>query len=120
MALALLQWVIDWNAMHSKGVTVLQESSSMPISAIFEGFFSTNCRNVSDVRVDLWTDNFRYQCAIHVMQISIFLTAAAYSLAPFARAHLLVASKFEHPGPADEEEVASNAESKIAERTEQQ
>lgn len=66
MIMALLEWAVDWHAMHSKQLTVLSESSSMPISTIFEGFFATNCRNVSDVRLDLWSDNFQFHCSLHM------------------------------------------------------
>ncbi|MGH9600659.1 MAG: hypothetical protein ACRD27_12405 [Terracidiphilus sp.] len=117
---ALTQWVIDWNAMHSKHLTVLSGSSSAPISAIFEGFFSTNCTNVSDIRLDLWGNDFQYKCALHLIYVSIFFSAAAYSLAPFVRASLLSAFKFERPVPADEAQVADDSENKMAERTDEQ
>ena len=120
MIMVLLTWLIDWYAVHSKRVTVLQESSSVPISTIFEGFFSTNCRNVSDSRLDLWSDNFLFHCTIHIRLISTFLMAAGYSLAPVIRAHL-------QPTPVteDEEPIAGSAddidpESKMAESTEKQ
>jgi len=88
MILALLNWLIDWYAIYSKRVTVLAEGSPVPISTIFDGFFSTNCRNVSDSRLDLWSDNFLLHCTIHVRLISAFLMTAGYSLAPLIRAHL--------------------------------
>jgi hypothetical protein len=120
MIVALTSWVIDWYEMHSKRMTVLQESSSMPISAIFEGFFSTNCRNVSDVRLDMWSDNFLIQCSIHIHLISTFLMAAGYSLAPVIRAHLQPTQMTEY-----EESVAGSSDeidpkSKMTENIEEQ
>jgi len=115
--MALLSWLIDWYAMHSKRVTVLQGSSSVPISTIFEGFFSTNCRNVSDVRLDLWSDNFLFHCTIHIQLISAFLTSAGYSLAPLVRAHLQPTqmTDFEESVADSSEEI--DPESKMAEST---
>src|SRR5580658_6937584 len=36
MVAVLGEWIIDWHKMHSKQLTVLSKSSSMPISTIFE------------------------------------------------------------------------------------
>ena len=105
----LTQWISNWFAMHSKTVTALQEGSSMHLSQIFDGFFSDNCRNISDIRIDLWSDNFAYQCMLHVTQVSIFLTAVAYSLAPWVKQQLLKQVAIDHPAPLDssseEEEI---------------
>lgn len=86
---ALLKWMEDWYAMRSQSSTALSRSSSMHLSRMFEGFFSTGCRDVSDLRLSLWVDNFTYQCALHVLQLTIFLSAAAYSVAPWVRGWLL-------------------------------
>jgi hypothetical protein len=120
MILALLNWLIDWNAMHSRGVTVLHESSSVPISEIFEGFFSTNCRNVSDARLNLWSDNFLFHCTIHIQLISVFLMAAGYSLAPIIRAHLEPTQMTEPEEPVTDSSDEIDSESKMAESTEKQ
>jgi hypothetical protein len=107
--------------MHSKRVTVFQETSSVPpISTIFEGFFSTNCRNVSDVRLDLWGDNFLFRCTIHVLLISAFLTTAGYSLAPVIRAHLQPTQMRGHEESVTDSSDETDPESKIAESTEKQ
>jgi hypothetical protein len=107
---ALWQWVSDWLAMHSKHVTVFQESSTINLSRMFEGFFSENCRNVSDLRLDLWSDNFPMQCVVHVVQISIFLTAAAYSLAPWVRDHF---PKYVAVGQPAETDCSTLAEGEV-------
>jgi hypothetical protein len=96
---ALAQWVSDWFTMRSKSVTVLSGNRSLHLSRMFEGFFSTSCRNVSDIRLGLWTDNFTYQCMVHVTQLTIFLAAAAYSLAPWVRQQFFKNVAIDHPVP---------------------
>jgi hypothetical protein len=120
MIVALLGWISDWHAMHSKRATVLQESSSAPISTIFQGFFSTNCKNVSDVRLDLWSDNFSFHCATHIQLISIFLTASGYSLAPVIRAYLQPTQMTVHEDSITGSSDEFDLESKKAESTEKQ
>jgi hypothetical protein len=121
MVMVLFTWLMDWYATHSKRVTVLQESSSLPpISTLFEGFFSTNCRNVSDIRLDLWGDNFLFHCAIHIQLISVFLMTAGYSLAPVIRAHLQPTQMREHEESAIDSGDEAEPESKMAESTEKQ
>lgn len=88
LAISVLGWVDDWIAMRARTMTVLQDSSTMPVWRMFDGFFSTNCRNVSDYRLDLWTDNFAFQCTMHVLIISTFLTAAGYSLTPWIKSRI--------------------------------
>jgi hypothetical protein len=84
-AMTLFSWVHDWFAMRSKFQSVLQANSPMPISRMFEGFFASNCRDVYDNRLNLWTDNFAFQCTLHTMMISTLLMTAGYSMAPFLR-----------------------------------
>lgn len=120
MILALLTWLIDWYAIYSKRVTVLAESSSVSISTIFEGFFSTNCRNVSDTRLDMWSDNFLLHCTIHIQLISAFLMAAGYSLAPIIRAHLEPTQMTEPEEPVTDSSDEIDPESKMAESSEKQ
>jgi len=119
MILALLNWLIDWYAIYSKRVTVLAEGSPVPISTIFDGFFSTNCRNVSDSRLDLWSDNFLFHCTIHIQLISAFLMAAGYSLAPVIRARLLSTQMTDHEEPVAECSDEIDPESKMAESTQE-
>jgi hypothetical protein len=119
MILALLTWLIDWYAIYSKRVTVLAGGSSVPISTIFDGFFSTNCRNVSDSRLDLWSDNFLFHCTIHIQLISAFLMAAGYSLAPVIRARLLSTQMTDHEEPVAECSDEIDPESKMAESTQE-
>jgi hypothetical protein len=69
-------------------MTILQDSTAMPVWRMFDGFFSESCRNVSDNRLDLWNDNFRMQCNVHVLTISMLLMAAGYSLAPLIRSRI--------------------------------
>ncbi len=120
MIMVLLTWLIDWYAMHSKRVTVLQDSSSVPIPTIFEGFFSTNCKNVSDSRLDLWSDNFLFHCTIHIQLIAAYLTTVGYSLAPIIRAHLQPTQMAEDEEPTDDTADDIDPESKMAESTEKQ
>jgi hypothetical protein len=120
MILALLSWLVDWHAMHSKRATVLAEAPSVPISTIFEGFFSTNCRNVSDVRLDLWSDNFLFHCTIRIQLISAFLMAAGYSVAPIIRASLQPTQMTDHDESATGSAEEADPESKMAESTEKQ
>jgi hypothetical protein len=121
LIMALFSWLIDWYTMHSQGVTVLQEGSSVPpISTIFEGFFSTSCRDVSDSRLSLWSDNFLFHCTIHIQLISIFLMAAGYSLAPIIRAHLRPTQMTEEEEPLAGTADEIDSESKMAESTEKQ
>lgn len=101
LVMAIAGWVIDWFAMHSRTLSVLQNSSSISIWGMFDGFFSTSCRNVFDNRLDLWTDNFALQCAMHVLMISIFLMAAGYSIAPSIKSQLLKRAWAEHPATED-------------------
>jgi hypothetical protein len=117
--MALLSWIVDWYTMHSKHVTVLAESSSMPISTIFQGFFSTNCGNVSDVRLDLWSDNFVFHCTEHIQLLSAYLTAAGYSLATFVKAHLQPTQMIDQDEPVAEPSDEIAQESKMAEKTEE-
>ena len=119
MIMTVLDWVIDWHAMHSRQLTVLSNSSSMPISTMFDGFFSTNCRNVSDVRLDIWTNNFDYQCSVHILWVSSLLTAAGYSLAPWIRAHLQPTQMIDLDEPVAESSDAIDPESKMAESVEE-
>jgi hypothetical protein len=101
LVMALVEWVVDWFAMHSRTLSVLQDSSSMPIWRMFDTFFATSCRNIFDIRLDLWTDNFAYQCAIHVLMISAFLMATGYSIAPSLRSQLLRRVWVEHPATVE-------------------
>jgi hypothetical protein len=115
LILALLDWLVDWYAIYSKRVTVLSEGSSLPISTIFDGFFSTNCRNVSDSRLDLWSDNFLFHCTIHIQLISAFLMAAGYSLAPVIRAHLQPTQMTDNEESVAESSGEIDPESKMTE-----
>ncbi|HTB95786.1 MAG TPA: hypothetical protein VK716_02160 [Terracidiphilus sp.] len=88
--MAIADWVMDWNAMHSRTISVLGDSPTMPIWKIYEGFFSTTCQNLNlgDHRLDLWNENFTYQCTVHVLTLSTFIMAAGYSIAPFLKSRL--------------------------------
>jgi hypothetical protein len=119
MVAVLGEWIIDWHKMHSKQLTVLSKSSSMPISTIFEGFFSTSCRNVSDVRLDMWGDNFQYQCSLHILWVSVLLMTAGYSLAPWIRARLQPTQMTEHEESIVDFSGDNDPESKTTERTEE-
>jgi hypothetical protein len=83
--MAIGGWIIDWETMHSEKVSVLAGSLSAPISSIFEGFLSETCKNVSDVRLDIWPDNFWFRCMLHIQLVSVCLITAGYSLAPWFR-----------------------------------
>lgn len=120
IVLEFLTWIIDWSATHSKRVTVLAESSSMPLSTMFEGFFSTECRNVSDIRLDLWSDNFIYHCMAHISVISAFLTAAGYSLAPLVSRHFLPPVRLENSESDNDSPREDGPESKITGNPDQQ
>jgi hypothetical protein len=87
-AVALVGWIVAWFAMRARTMTILQDSTAMPVWRMFDGFFSESCRNVSDNRLDLWNDNFRMQCNVHVLTISMLLMAAGYSLAPLIRSRI--------------------------------
>ena len=97
--IALVQWISDWLGMRSKSATVLTGNPPMHLSKMFEGFFSSNCRAVSDIRHSLWTDDFSHQCMIHVLELTIFFTAAAYSVAPWVRERFLRSVAIDHPMP---------------------
>jgi hypothetical protein len=120
MVLALVHWIVSWSDMHSRQVTVLSGDSSMPYWSIFDGFFSTECRNASDARLDVWGENFMYQCLVHVQLIAAFLTAVGYSLAPWISAHIPRNSMATDPGPIDELPGESASESKMTENIEEQ
>ncbi len=83
--IAVVVWIIDWEVMHSKTASVLVDGSSAPISSIFQGFLSTDCKNVSDTRLEIWPDNFWFHCMMHVQLILAYFIAAGYSLAPWIR-----------------------------------
>jgi len=99
--MGLLDWAHDLFALRSRLANGLTNSPSMQVSRMFEGFFSTSCRNVSDFRLELWGDNFGYRCAVHVLQLTIFFTGAAYSLAPWVRKQFLKRVAIHHPDPLD-------------------
>ena len=94
--LVLAQWMHDWSAMRSRTASV-QDGLSMHFSEMVEAFFSGNCKDPSDIRIDLWVDSFSYQCMVHVLQVSVFLQAAAYSLAPWARQQFLKSVANDNP-----------------------
>jgi hypothetical protein len=110
LALTLWVWLIDWSAMRSRGLGVLQTSSSVPIWQMFDGFFESNCQNVIDNRLSLWTDNFAYQCSIHVLWVSSFMIAVGYSFAPLIRSRFPKGASAEDLTP--EETVQEQAEPK--------
>jgi hypothetical protein len=83
--IALAHWISDWFAMSSKTASVLKGGSPLHFSQLFDGFFSDNCKYVTDMRIGLWGDDFGYQCMVHVLQISIVLVSAAYSLAQWVK-----------------------------------
>jgi hypothetical protein len=98
---ALGMWISDWFTLRSNLTSVLTEGPSLPISRMFEGFFSASCGNVSDIRLELWGDNFAYRCMVHALELSIICSAAAYSLAPWVRQQLLTRVAIDHPTPLD-------------------
>jgi hypothetical protein len=111
---SLFLWAHDWIAMHARSVTVLQDSSAAPVWRLFEGFFSTNCRNVDDIRLDLWTDNFALQCSTHVTMISIFLMAAGYSIAPWIRSRVPEKSWAESPAGDEVDQEKSQLSNSVS------
>jgi hypothetical protein len=98
---ALGEWIRDWFTLRSKLTTVLTEGPSVPISRMFEGFCSASCRNVSDIRLELWGDNFAYRCMVHTLELSIICSTAAYSLAPWVRQQFFTRVAINHPTPLD-------------------
>jgi len=104
---ALMQWISDWFTMRSKSATVLTGGPSADISKMFEGFLSVSCGNVADIRLELWGDNLPYQCAVHVMKLMIFFSAAAYSLAPWVRLQFLKSLLRDHSAQLDSSLEAS-------------
>jgi hypothetical protein len=109
LGIAIFEWCMDWAALHARTITVLRDSSTRPVWQMFEGFFSTNCQDASDIRLDLWTDNFTLQCSVHILMISAFLTAVGYSLAPWIRSRVPQKDWTERPvsGETNQEEADS-------------
>jgi hypothetical protein len=89
LLMELMRWLTDWEEMRTRTASVLPGSTSAPNYRAFEGFLTTNCLNVIDVRLDIWPDNFWYRCTIHVLTLSAFFTAVGYSIAPWLRKHIL-------------------------------
>jgi len=120
MVLAVVQWLVSWTAMYSKQVTVLGGASPMPYGSIFDDFFSTDCRDASDARIDLWGNDFFYQCSVHIRLIAAFLTAVGYSLAPAIAAQIPHDPSVALLGPPNDFEGESDAVSKMTGNREEQ
>jgi len=113
---ALVSWSMQWYENSSQSLSVLRTTSPYRFSEFFNGFFSTDCSNVSESSA-FWRDGYGLGCMVHVQQIAIWLTAVGYSLAPVVRKRVRPLFNMEHPVRIDESSTENIQESTITEKT---
>jgi hypothetical protein len=79
---------------------------------------STDCSAGGNWGAVFWGDSYGIRCMTHVQLISVWLLAAGYSLAPFARKRVLLLFGDSNPKTLDMEPAEYIHESTITEKTE--